>query len=464
MAALPESISIAQPRFCEQYGLQPVPDAQRTGGAWPLFNIYSNLFINPGTLITSGMMVTAGLSFYAAVTIQLVSVFIGMIPFLLFSQAGVRYGIPGQVFCRAVFGIRGARWMTSLLRLLCSIYWFAFQTAAGALAIEAILRNCFQLQVALWELSLVFALFQGAVAIVGYHYLKWLSVVSFPVKLLVFTVLMLFLLKTGGRDAAPETVIFMEGLHWSWPLAVLWFNTIVSTSFTCVTDASDFTRYTRSGKSLLIGTISGSLVGTLIAASFGAYAVIAGGANNINPFETITQLQPNVLIILLVALVVFLDNWTINVINLYTGGLSLCNAFEKIGRFKATVIVTLVAGLLSCFPEIISDYVHHMGTIGTLFAPITGTMLVWYFYQFKRINIPSLYQNEGAYWYFHGFNLFACLLIPIAFFVGRYLPLFWMPAVFLMFTTAFLYWIFMRIRPYRSRVQLENSVSIENAP
>ncbi|KEI72170.1 purine-cytosine permease family protein [Endozoicomonas elysicola] len=454
------SISVVQPKLCEQYGLQPVPHSQQTGGAWPLFNIYSNLFINPGTLITSGMMVTAGLSFVSAVSIQLVSVLIGMIPFLLFSQAGVRYGIPGQVLCRAVFGIRGARWITSILRLLCSIYWFAFQTAAGALAIEAILRNCFQLHIPLWGISLVFALFQGVVAIVGYHYLKWLSVFSFPAKLILFITLMLFLLDAGGSDAAPETVMLMEGLHWSWPLAALWFNTIVSTSFTCVTDASDFTRYTRSGNALLIGTISGSLVGTLLAASFGAYAVIAGGADNINPFETITQLQPNVLIILLVALVIFLDNWTINVINLYTGGLSLCNAFDKIGRFRATVIVTLVAGLLSCFPDIISGYVHYMGTLGTLFAPITGTMLVWYFYQFKCVDVPALYQSDGIYWYFQGFNIFACLLVPAAFLTGLFIPEYWMPAVFLMFATAFLYWLLVRLRPGISRVQLERSDSL----
>ena len=461
MAALPEPISVSQPRICEQYGLQPVPHRHQVGGAWPLFNIYSNLFINPGTLITSGMMVTGGLSFISTVAIQVVSVLIGMIPFLLFSQAGVRYGIPGQVLCRAVFGVRGARWITSLLRLLCSIYWFAFQTAAGSLAIEAILRNCFQLHVPLWLISLVFAFFQGGVAIVGYHYLKWLSVFSFPAKLLLFITLILFLLNAGGSDAAPEVVIFREGLHWSWALAALWFNTIVSTSFTCVTDASDFTRYTRSERSLLIGTISGSLVGTLVAASFGAYAVIAGGAGNINPFETITQLQPNVLIIFMVALVIFLDNWTINVINLYTGGLSLCNAFEKIGRFRATIVVTLLAGLLSCFPEVISGYVHHMGAIGTLFAPITGTMLVWYCYQFKSLDVSYLYENDGTYWYYQGFNVFACLLVPLAFFAGFWIPEFCMPAVLLLFFTAFLYWLFIRLQPGIKTIKWKRSVPVD---
>ncbi|MFK0573692.1 purine-cytosine permease family protein [Endozoicomonas sp.] len=446
MPTLPAAGAVVKSGVCEQYGLQPVPKSQQVGGGWPLFNIYSNLFINPGTLITSGMMVLSGLSFQATVSIQVVSVLVGMIPFLLLSRAGVRYGIPGQVLCRAVFGIRGARWITSILRLLCSIYWFAFQTAAGALAIETILRNCFQWHFPLWGISLVFAVFQGAVAIAGYVHLKWLSVFSFPVKLAIFILLALFLFHAGGEGATPSAILYVEELHWSWALAALWFNTIVSTCFTCVTDASDFTRYTRSQRSLLIGTLSGSFAGTLIAASFGAYAVIAGGAEVINPFETITRLQPNSLVIALMVLVIFLDNWTINVINLYTGGLSLCNAFDKLGRFRATVIVTVIAALLSCFPEIISDYVRHMGTIGTLFAPVTGILLVWYFYDFKMVDLPSLYTDEGKYWYVRGFNLFACLLIPLMFFIGQYLPDSVMPTVILMIITSFTYYLMMLLR------------------
>lgn len=172
---------LPQPAGTEFYGLEPVPVNLRIGGVWPLFNIFSNLFINPGTLITSGMMIMSGLSFQTTVLLQVIAVMLGMIPFLLFARAGVRYGILGQILCRAVFGVRGSQWLTSVLRLLCSIYWFAFQTAAGSLAIESILRNCFQLFLPLWVISLNFALFQGVVAIVGYSWLKGISVLSFPI-------------------------------------------------------------------------------------------------------------------------------------------------------------------------------------------------------------------------------------------------------------------------------------------
>ncbi len=436
-----DSKQLRCPAGVESFGLQPVPVQLRQGGIWPLFNIFSNLFINPGTLITSGMMVMAGLSFQATVLLQVFSVMLGMIPFLLFARAGVLYGIPGQVLCRAVFGLRGSQWLTSILRLLCSIYWFAFQTAAGSLAIEAILRNCFQLFLPLWVISLSFALFQGVIAIVGYSWLKGISVFSFPLKLVCFLTLIVFLHSHGGDKASFNAVLQWPGYHWHWPLIATWLNTIVSTCFTCVTDASDFSRYTRSERSLWVGALTGSLVGIIIGALFGAYAVVAGGAVSINPFETIAQLQPGGLVLLLIVLVIFLDNWTINVINLYTGGLSLCNSVEWLGRFWATVIVVLAASVLTCFPFLINKYSEVMGGIGAFFAPITGVMLVWHYYEFSRLDLAALYLKNGTYWYRSGFNWVACLLAPAGLLLSFFLPVTVLPALLIMFFSSLIYWL-----------------------
>ncbi|WP_263080958.1 cytosine permease [Endozoicomonas sp. Mp262] len=450
---------LPQPKVCEGYGLQPIPRESRTGGIWPLFNIFCNYFINPGTLLTSGMMVVAGLSFQATVIIQIIAAMTGTLPLVLFSRAGVRYGIPGQVFCRAVFGIRGSQWITSTLRLLCSIYWFAFQTAAGAMAIEAILRNCFEMNIPLWSVSLAFAIFQGVIAIIGYHYLKWLSVYTFPIKLITFIFLIVFIINHGGSAASPAAVLQWPGIHWSWILTATWFNTIFGSCLSIVTDASDFSRYTRSQRELCLGLLSGCITGITVGSIFGAYAVIAGGGSNINPFETISVLQPDALIILLIALVVFLDNWTINVINLYTGGLSLCNTWEKLGRVWATVLVTLIASILSCFPEMINSYTHIMGAVGALFAPITGVMLVWYFYQFKQIQLPGLYQKGGCYWYNGGFNGLPCLLIPMGFLLQPFLPIVFLPTLLIMSFSGLVYCLY-RVCRKQTRSRLLESRSI----
>lgn len=87
--------------------------------------------------------------------------------------------------------------------------------------------------------------------------------------------------------------------------------------------------------------------------------------------------------------------------------------------------------------------------MGSLFAPITGTMLVGYCYQFKCVDVPALYQRHGIYRYFRGFNISACLLAPAAFLTGLFMPEYWVPAVFLMFAAAFFYWL---LNPVKKRV------------
>ncbi|MCL6270890.1 hypothetical protein M3P05_13250 [Sansalvadorimonas sp. 2012CJ34-2] len=67
-------------------------------------------------------------------------------------------------------------------------------------------------------------------------------------------------------------------------------------------------------------------MGTAVGALFGGWCVIAGGVISINPFASIVELDPEAWILLLILVVTVLDAWTINVLNLYTGGFSLANS------------------------------------------------------------------------------------------------------------------------------------------
>ncbi|WP_281646705.1 hypothetical protein [Parendozoicomonas sp. Alg238-R29] len=46
----------------ERQALTPVPSSLRKGRFWPLFAVFCNSMINPATLVTSGLMLNAGLS------------------------------------------------------------------------------------------------------------------------------------------------------------------------------------------------------------------------------------------------------------------------------------------------------------------------------------------------------------------------------------------------------------------
>ena len=52
-----------QPAGVEQFGIEPVPEERKTAGWFDLFSIMFNLLINPGMMLSGGLMVAAGLSF-----------------------------------------------------------------------------------------------------------------------------------------------------------------------------------------------------------------------------------------------------------------------------------------------------------------------------------------------------------------------------------------------------------------
>ena len=85
-----------------------------------------------------------------------------------------------------------------------------------------------------------------------------------------------------------------------------------------------------------------------------------------------------------------------------------------------------------------------MSAIGAFFAPITGVMLVWYYYEFSRLDLAALYQKNGAYWYRKGFNVFAYLLAPAGLLFSFCLPVTVLPALLIMFLASLIYWLYAR--------------------
>jgi hypothetical protein len=164
-----------QPAGVEQFGIEPIPEERKTVGWFDLFSIMFNFLINPGTMLSGGMMVAAGLSFQAAITAGFLGTVVALVFYVIMATIGVDYGIPGQVATRAVYGLRGAKAIPSLLRALVSIYWFAFQTFAGASAIVAVLAKITGTTYPLVWVSLAFALVQASVAVIGFGSLKALA-------------------------------------------------------------------------------------------------------------------------------------------------------------------------------------------------------------------------------------------------------------------------------------------------
>ncbi|WP_028934658.1 purine-cytosine permease family protein [Pseudonocardia spinosispora] len=419
-----------QPKGIEQYGVEAIPDEKKTVRWWDVSFMILNFLINPGMILIAGGAVAAGLPFWAAVAAMTGGIVVAFAAYSVMATVGVDYGLPGQVGTRITFGLRGAQWIPSALHMISSVYWFAFQTVAGALGIIAVLRGLTGQTFSFALVSVLFAVIQAAVALIGYDSVKVLSRVAFPVKILLSVVFIVVLMTNDAPGYSPGEVLGFAGhIPWQWPLIALWLGSVVSAWLSMITNASDFCRYSRSRVDMWAGTMAAAVIGTLITAFVGCYAAAASGGNA-NAFDVLAQITHNPLLLGVVLLYIVLDNWTINVLNLYTAGLALVNIVRRLGRFWATLGLAVIGIALSLLPELVNGFTGFMTVMGNFFAPVAGVLIADYLFG-KRMSIvvPELFDRKGRYWYWSGFNWLAVGWVVAGFGIYLLLPEVTVPSV-----------------------------------
>jgi nucleobase:cation symporter-1, NCS1 family len=443
-----------QPAGVEQFGIEPVPEERKTVGWFDLFSIMFNFLINPGTLLSGGLAVAAGLPFWGSVAAGFFGTVAVMVFYVTMATIGVDYGIPGQVATRAVYGLRGAGAIPSLLRVVASIFWFAFQTFAGASAIVEILAKVTGSTYPLVWVSVIFGLIQACVAVLGYGSLKVLSRVALPIKIVVL--IYLFILFAHHDDPNFETakVLSYAGAgNWTWVLLAGWLNVTISAWFTNIADAADFARYTRSRMDMWVGTFAAGALGALLSTALGAYGAAATLGKVPNPFVLAAEVETGWLGLLVLVIFLCVDSWTINVLNLYSGGLSISNMFERLGRFWTTLIASVLGVALSSLPDVLNGYFHWANLLGNVFAPVAGVLVFDYlFVRRMRIDVAALFDPKGRYRYWHGFNLVAVAWTVIGVMIYSYvIPAAWIPALLTSLITGAGYAVTMALGPDRFR-------------
>jgi nucleobase:cation symporter-1, NCS1 family len=413
-----------QPKNVEQYGIEQIPDKEKNVKWYDLFLIIVNFLMNPAMILIGGSAVAAGLSFWAAVTAVVAGVAVAYIGYIIMATLGVDHGVPGAVASRMTFGFIGSRFTSSLVRLISSIYWFAFQTIAGAAAIVVIFNKLFNQELTIIPVSLFFAIFQVLVATVGYQWLKGLSRIAFPLKVIGFIFIIYAFMNHSDPNFAPGNVFGYEGtVGWQWGVFIVWLNSLVAVWMSMITDAADFCRYSRTRLDMWIGTMLAAIIGTFTSAFIGAYSAAATLGKVPNGLEGAANIVPSSIGLLLLLVVVILDNWTINVSNLYTGALCVTNMIPKLGRFWATLGVSVIGVALSLFPGMLDKFLGTMDFSGTLFASI-GAVLITDYVFIKRGNliVEQLYLRDGIYKFTNGWNIPAVVWSLIGFAIYNLTP------------------------------------------
>jgi len=242
-----------------------VPVSKRN---WTTYN-YAALWISmahciPTYMLASGLM-TQGMDWKQALFTILLGNTIVLVPILLNSHAGTKYGIPFPVFARAAYGTAGSN-LPALMRALVACGWFGIQTWIGGEA----LQTFFAVLIPGWAHALgpgfgghtgsewlSFLLFWALNIGVIYRGMNLLRAVenwAAPYVLVVTAVLLVWAVSAakgfGPLLAHPGTLNSMQAF-----LPVFWPSLTAMIGFwaTLSLNMPDFTRFGRSQKEQVVG-------------------------------------------------------------------------------------------------------------------------------------------------------------------------------------------------------------------
>src|SRR5438874_13243746 len=119
------------------HDLAPAGLEKRT---WTIYNyaaLWVSMSVNILTYMLAASLIQGGMDWKQAVLTVFIGNSIVLVPMLLNSHPGARYGIPFPVLARASFGLLGAN-VAAVLRALVACGWFGIQTWIGGEAINSL--------------------------------------------------------------------------------------------------------------------------------------------------------------------------------------------------------------------------------------------------------------------------------------------------------------------------------------
>src|ERR1700674_4164531 len=181
--------------------LAPATSEGRTWSTYSYAALWVSMSVNILTYMLAASLIQGGMNWKQAV----VTVFLGncivLVPMLLNSYPGARYGVPFPVLARASFGVLGAN-VAAVLRALVACGWFGIQTWIGGEAISTLLATLApswkNFPYATAVCFLLFWLINLAVILMGIEYIRILQGFSAPVLLGVGLLLLAWAYRTAG--------------------------------------------------------------------------------------------------------------------------------------------------------------------------------------------------------------------------------------------------------------------------
>lgn len=409
--------------------LAPVKIKNRTWSTYNYMALWIGMAHNLPTYGLAAGLVALGMAWYQAIiTISLANLIV-LVPMLLNSHAGTKYGIPFPVFARASFGVFGAN-VAALLRAGVACGWFGIQTWIGGEALYTLAGSLFgsgwtnasMVAGQHWTLWLSFAIFwvlNIVIIVRGMNAIRRFENWAAPFVLIVAVFLLIWMVtKAGGFGP-----ILSQGgtVGWGGSFWKLFFPSLMAQiAFwsTLSLNMPDFTRFARSQRAQAIGQTLGlpttmtvfPLLAVLITS---ATVVVFGGGNVKNAIWdpiVLTGKFNNPIVIVLALFTLAVATLSVNIAaNVVSPSYDFSNAWPKAISFRLGGLITGVLGIVIQPWRLYSDphvYIFTwLGFYGGALGAIAGVLIADYWVmRSTNLKLGDLYREHGVYRYSAGFN------------------------------------------------------------
>ena len=405
--------------------LAPVPIRRRN---WTTYN-YAALWISmahciPTYMLASGLM-ASGMNWKQALMTILLGNTIVLIPILLNSHPGTKYGIPFPVFARASYGTLGSN-LPALMRALVACGWFGIQSWLGGEA----LHTFFTAIVPSWPTLL-------GPGFAGHTPTEWLSFLLFW-GLNVFIVYRgMDLLRKVENWAAPFVLVMTAVLLWwaidkanglgpllaqpgqfatfreFFPVFVPSVTAMIGYWATLSLNMPDFTRFGKSQREQAVGQVVALPTTMTVFAAMGVLitsaTVLIYGRAIWDPVQLVAHFKAPVVVAISMFTAV-VATLAVNIAaNVVSPANDFANAFPRLIRFKTGGLITGVVGILMGPWRLLADpqgYIFKwlLGYSGGL-GSIAGVLIADYWLVRRtELSLEDLYLPDGRYRYSRGWN------------------------------------------------------------
>lgn len=350
----------------QDYPLSPVPMDQRKS-VWSMGLVLLGFTFFTATMWAGG---SVGVAFDFSTMLMVLAVgnlLLGTYAAIL-GYIAAKSGLNTALMSRFTFGEVGSK-LSDMILGFTQIGWYAWGTATMAILLVKLTGLPESLTL---PLMVVFGFAFCVTAFIGYRGLEWLSRIAVPAMIILVAVSMIIATSDAGGLSGLLAINPTSDMTVAAAITLV-FGTFVSGG----TQATNWTRFAKSGKTAVIATLLAFFLGNGLMTLIGAFGALVYQQADIVDIMVAQGLAT------LGILMLFLNLWTTQDNTVYNFAVAGCN-LVRTRRRKMITVVGAAIGTVLAVAGMYQWLIPFLVLLGTFIPPIGGVIMASYFVGYKR--------------------------------------------------------------------------------